>query len=114
GMVGRFGAFAHHAARGENILPADLLATAGLTAAEGCKGPGLAAIGRAVLDAAEIELAAAEGYGRSGRPVGLLAVLAARHIKRLRAAAGDPLDPRAQAPDPWAIWALSWRAWRVR
>ncbi len=114
GMVGRLGAFAHHAARGENILPTNLLAAEGLAVADGCKGPGLSAVGRAVLDAAEAELTAAGGYGRAGRPVGLLAVLAARHIKRLRAVAGDPLDPRAHAPDPWAIWALSWRAWRVR
>ena len=60
------------------------------------------------------ELAVAKGYGRAGRPVGLLAVLAARRIKRLRALQGDPLDPRADAPDPWAIWALSWHAWRGR
>ena len=114
GMVGRLGAFAHHAARGENILPADLLAAEGIAAGDGCKGPGLAAIGRAVLDAAADELAVAKGYGRAGRPVGLLAVLAARRIERLRALQGDPLDPRADAPDPWAIWALSWHAWRGR
>ena len=99
--------------RARKHLAGNLLAAEGIAVADGCKS-GLSAVGRAVLDAAEAELTAAEGYGRTGRPVGLLAVLAARHIKRLRAVAGDPLDPQPHAPDPWAIWALSWRAWRVR
>ena len=58
GMVGRLGAFAYHAARGENILPANLLAAESIAVANGCKGPGLSAVGLAVLDAAEAELAA--------------------------------------------------------
>lgn len=100
-LVGTLRAAPHAAAQGRVMLPADLLASAGIGTEDIRAGRGFerfAAVAEPVAGHAAELLAAARqtrrAVPRAGRGVLLIARLADLYLSRLRRAAWDPRDPR--------------------
>ncbi|MFM2044322.1 MAG: hypothetical protein RLY86_2898 [Pseudomonadota bacterium] len=98
-------------------LPADLLATHGVTEPmlfELKPEPGLRAVVRVVADAARAELTAARALRRSVRkaalPALLPAALADLYLKALAGEGYDPFAPRLHMPHPFRQIKLGWAA----
>jgi phytoene synthase len=109
-LVGCLRAVPFLAQRRRCMLPADLVAAAGIdldALHEGRPGPGLAAVAREVASRAEAHLAAARERRppRAARAALLPATLAAMHLRRLARAGFALFDPALRRPDP-GVWRL--------
>ena len=120
-LSGLLRAMPFHAQAGRTYIPVDLAEQKGLDPgdyAAGRAGPALRAVVRAIADVAGSHLfAAREPRGeipRSAVAALLPAVVASRHLARLRQAEYDPFAPGLTAPDPLQIWRLALAALRGR
>jgi len=109
-LVGSLRAAPFLVQRRRSLLPADLVAAAGVepdALHEGRPGPGLAAVARQVAARAEDHLRDARKAraARRALPALLPATLAAAHLARLRRAGYALFDPRLRRPDGGA-WRL--------
>jgi phytoene synthase len=115
-MVGLLRAMPFHAARRRLYLPLSLLHQAGADPEAILAGRSDAALARAVervAATATMHLDAAAGVmPRAGVPALLPAVLARRHLARLRGTEFDPFRLPLAPPGPIDQLALLWRAWR--
>ena len=100
-LIGTLRAAPRAAARGRIMLPADLLAKAGIAADDLRAGPAFdrfagvgEPIGRRAAELLDAARASRRAVPRHGRGVLLIARLADLHLARLRRAAWDPRDPR--------------------
>jgi phytoene synthase len=110
-----------HAQADRTYIPVDIAEQKGLDPgdyAAGRAGPALRAVVHAIADVAGSHLfAAREPSGeipRSALAALLPAVVASRHLARLRQAEYDPFAPGITAPDPLQIWRLALAALRGR
>src|SRR5437763_5758430 len=110
-----------HAQADRTYIPVDLAERKGLDPgdyAAGRAGPALRAVVHAIAEAAGSHLfAAREPRGeipRSALAALLPAVVASRHLARLRQAEDDPLAPGPTAPHPPPIWPPALAALRGR
>jgi phytoene synthase len=110
-----------HAQASRTYIPVDIAQREGLDPgdyAAGRVGPALRAVVRAIADTAASHLSAAReprgGTPQSALAAVLPAVVASRHLARLRHAGYDPFAPALAAPDPLQIWRLSLAALRGR
>jgi NADH dehydrogenase [ubiquinone] 1 alpha subcomplex assembly factor 6 len=120
-LGGLLRAMPFHAQAGRTYIPVDIAEREGLDPgdyAAGRAGPALRAAVRAIADAAGSHLfAARELRGeipRSALAALLPAVVARRHLARLRRAEYDPFASALTAPDPLQIWRLALAALRGR
>ena len=120
-LAGLLRAMPFHAPAGRTYIPVDIAQREGLDPgdyAAGRAGPALRAVVRAIADTAASHLRAArERRGeipRSALAALLPAVVASRHLARLRQAGYDPFAPALAAPDPLQIWCLTLAALRGR
>ena len=110
-----------HAQAGRTYIPVDIAEQKGLHPgdyAAGRAGPALRAVVRAIAETAAQHLAAAREprakVPRSALAALLPAVVASRHLARLRQAEYDPFAPALTAADPLQIWRLALAALRGR
>ena len=112
-LAGLLRAMPFHAAAGRSYVPADIAARAGIDPRDYAARRDSPAIREATAEIA----AAAEGHLRAARAnrstlprtavaAALPAVIAERHLKRLRRAGHDPFAPQLALPDPLQAWRL--------
>jgi phytoene synthase len=110
GLAGLLRALPHFARRRRNVLPADLVAAAGLTFEAIHEGKAGAALGRAVESVsrrAREHLARIGRVPKAARAAALPATLARLWLDRLAAHGHDAFAPALQAPRPGDIWRLT-------
>ncbi|HEY4470382.1 MAG TPA: phytoene/squalene synthase family protein [Stellaceae bacterium] len=120
-LAGLLRAMPFHAQAGRTYIPADLAEREGLDPgdyAAGRGGTALRAVVRAIAETAASHLHAAREQRaeipRSAFAALLPAVVARRHLARLRQAGYDPFAPALAAPDPLQIWRLALAALQGR
>lgn len=120
-LAGLLRAMPFHAQAGRTYIPADLAEREGLDPgdyAAGRGGPALRAVVLAIAETAASHLHAARAHRteipRSALAALLPAVVARRHLARLRQAGYDPFAPALAAPDPLQIWRLALAALQGR
>jgi phytoene synthase len=116
-MAGQLQSLAFHAGHNHMVLPSDVLAAHHLTAKEITSGRDDDRLRAAVAEiSAAITpwLQKSRACPRQARPIGYLAILAQRRLKRFAALKHNPFAAALQQPDQGAIFALTWRAWTGR